>query len=131
MGAAIAPHAVGAALALSSAAAFSPTTIRVTLQLPGKHSLGQNWLAFKKIVETESNGELKIQLFPSAQLHKDKQAPGAAGSGAVEAGSAFLGRFSGFQKLSAYLRHLGFCDLDHICHPPGCHMCCRDLFEPG
>jgi len=70
-------------------------TIRVTLQLPITHSLGQNWLEFKKIVEEKSKGELKVQVFPSAQLYKDKQVPGAVGSGAIEAGSAFLGRFTG------------------------------------
>ena len=43
-------------------------TIRVTLQLPESHSLGQNWLAFKKIFEKESGGELQLQLFPFAQL---------------------------------------------------------------
>ena len=88
-------------LAIAAIAAFSTlpvsaeTTIRVTLQLPEKHSLGQNWLAFKKIVEEKSGGELKIELFPSAQLYKDKQVPEAVGSGAIEAGSAFLGRFAG------------------------------------
>jgi len=84
-----------AALVLASGAAMAETTIRVTLQLPETHSLGQNWLAFKKIIEKESGGELKVQLFPSAQLFKDKQVPEAVGSGAVEAGSAFLGRFAG------------------------------------
>ncbi|MEH6476065.1 MAG: TRAP transporter substrate-binding protein DctP [Sneathiella sp.] len=88
--------ALGAAcLAMSTAAAFAETTIRVTLQLPETHSLGQNWNAFKDIIEKESNGELKVQLFPSAQLYKDKQVPEAVGSGAIEAGSAFLGRFAG------------------------------------
>ena len=86
----------GAVTGLATPApATAETTIRVTLQLPIKHSLGQNWLAFKKIVETESGGELKIQMFPSAQLYKDKQVPKAVGSGAVQAGSAFLGRFAG------------------------------------
>jgi len=75
--------------------AQAATTIRVTLQLPETHSLGQNWVAFKNIIEKESNGELELQLFPSAQLYKDKQVPEAVGSGAVEAGSAFLGRFAG------------------------------------
>jgi len=81
--------------AFNSIAVNAQTTIRVTLQLPQKHSLGQNWLAFKKIVEEKSGGDLKIQLFPSAQLYKDKQVPEAVGSGAIEAGSAFLGRFAG------------------------------------
>ncbi len=71
------------------------TTIRVTLQLPETHSLGQNWKDFANIIEEKSDGELKVQLFPSAQLFKDKEVPGAVGSGAVEAGSAFLGRFAG------------------------------------
>jgi C4-dicarboxylate-binding protein DctP len=82
-------------LAATSATAFAETTIRVTLQLPETHSLGKNWLAFKDIIEKESKGDLKLQLFPSAQLFKDKQVPEAVGSGAVEAGSAFLGRFAG------------------------------------
>lgn len=81
--------------ALSISAAQAATTIRVTLQLPEAHSLGQNWLAFKDIIEKESAGELELQLFPSAQLYKDKQVPEAVGSGAIEAGSAFLGRFAG------------------------------------
>lgn len=84
-----------ACLAMTSIAASAETTIRVTLQLPETHSLGQNWLAFKDIIEKESDGELKLQLFSSAQLYKDKQVPEAVGSGAVEAGSAFLGRFAG------------------------------------
>ncbi len=78
-----------------SLASFATTTIRVTLQLPITHSLGQNWLEFKKIVEKKSGGDLKVIIFPSAQLYKDKQVPGAVGSGAIEAGSAFLGRFTG------------------------------------
>ena len=86
---------VAAALAMAGAASSAQTTIRVTLQLPEKHSLGQNWLAFKDIVEKESGGELEVQLFPSAQLYKDKQVPEAVGSGAIEAGSAFLGRYAG------------------------------------
>ena len=78
-----------------SASLFADTTIRVTLQLPETHSLGQNWQDFASIIEEKSGGELKVQLFPSAQLFKDKEVPGAVGSGAVEAGSAFLGRFAG------------------------------------
>ena len=82
-------------VATLSSTVMATTVIRVTLQLPETHSLGQNWNAFADIVEQQSGGELKIQLFPSAQLFKDKEVPGAVGSGAVEAGSAFLGRFAG------------------------------------
>ena len=73
----------------------SAETIRVTLQLPETHSLGVNWNDFASIIEEKSGGELKLQLFPSAQLFTDKEVPGAVGSGAVEAGSAFIGRFAG------------------------------------
>ncbi len=85
----------GALIIGASIAAQAETTIKVTLQLPATHSLGKNWIAFKEIIEKESDGDLKLQLFPSAQLYKDKQVPEAVGSGAVEAGSAFLGRFAG------------------------------------
>jgi len=89
-------YALAGTMLLGSAiVAQAQTTIRVTLQLPITHSLGQNWLAFKKIIEKESGGDLKLELFPSAQLYKDKQVPEAVGSGAIEAGSAFLGRFAG------------------------------------
>lgn len=80
---------------LSGAAAQAETVIRVSLQLPKTHALGQNWLAFKSIIEEKSGGELQMQLFDSAQLFKDKEVPEAVGSGAIEAGSAFLGRFTG------------------------------------
>lgn len=83
------------ALVLVGVPAQAETIIRVTLQLPESHSLGQNWNRFKDIIERESNGELTLQLFPSAQLYKDNQVPEAVGSGAIEAGSAFLGRFAG------------------------------------
>lgn len=88
---------LGMALATSTllSTSVSAETIRVTLQLPETHSLGQNWKAFARIVEEKSGGDLTVQLFPSAQLFKDKEVPEAVGSGAVEAGSAFLGRFAG------------------------------------
>ncbi len=87
--------AAAVALGLSATTGFAETTLRVSLQLPETHSLGQNWLEFGRLIEEKSGGSLKIQLFPSAQLFKDKEVPGAVGSGAVDAGSAFLGRFAG------------------------------------
>lgn len=86
---------VAGAGVMLAASANAETTIRVTLQLPDKHALANNWREFGKIIEEKSGGELKMQLFPSAQLFKDKEVPGAVGSGAVEAGSAYIGRFAG------------------------------------
>lgn len=90
----IAAAATAALVSVAPVASFAET-IRVTLQLPETHSLGKNWQDFASIVEEKSGGDLKVQLFPSAQLFKDKEVPGAVGSGAVEAGSAFIGRFAG------------------------------------
>lgn len=90
----IAAAATAALVSVAPVASFAET-IRVTLQLPETHSLGKNWQDFASIVEDKSGGDLKVQLFPSAQLFKDKEVPGAVGSGAVEAGSAFIGRFAG------------------------------------
>ncbi|MTI15818.1 C4-dicarboxylate ABC transporter [Rhodobacteraceae bacterium RKSG542] len=84
-----------AALSISAMGTVAAETIRVTLQLPEAHSLGQNWLAFKEIIEEKSGGELQLLLFPSAQLYKDKEVPEAVGSGAIEAGSSSLSRFAG------------------------------------
>ena len=75
--------AVAAVAFVAASVAAQAQTIRVTLQLPETHSLGQNWNDFKEIIERESGGELKMQLFPSAQLFKDKEVPTAVGSGAT------------------------------------------------
>ena len=83
------------ALAGASLSVAAETTLRVTLQLPLKHHLGQNMLDFKKEVEAKSEGDLKIEIFPSAQLYKDKEVPQAVSSGAVEMGIASLARFAG------------------------------------
>lgn len=71
------------------------TTISVTSQLPETHPVSQNWINFGKLISEKSNGDLSIQLFPSAQLFKDKEVPEAVGSGAINAGSTFIGRFAG------------------------------------
>ncbi len=70
-------------------------TLRVTLQLSLRNIIGQNLLEFKKIVEAESKGDLKIQIYPSAQLFKDKDVPAAVASGVVEMGVAAVPRFAG------------------------------------
>ncbi len=84
-----------AAVAGSAIASQAATTLRVTLQLPIKHHLGQNMLDFKKEVEAKTNGEIKIEIYPSAQLYKDKEVPQAVSSGAIEMGIASLTRFAG------------------------------------
>jgi C4-dicarboxylate-binding protein DctP len=86
----------GAAIVLAAGqAGAAETTLRITLQLPLKSHLGQNLLLFKEEVEKNSNGEIEVQIYDSAQLYKDKQVPQAVGSGAIEMGVASLTRFVG------------------------------------
>ncbi|MCP4009440.1 MAG: C4-dicarboxylate ABC transporter substrate-binding protein [Proteobacteria bacterium] len=75
--------------------ALAETTLRISLQLPIKHHLGQNLLNFKNEVEQESGGDLKIEIYPSAQLYVDKEVPQAVSSGAIEMGVAPTTRFAG------------------------------------
>lgn len=86
----------GATLALGLVAgAQSAQTLRVTLQLPTKHILGENVLAFQKLVEEGSKGELKLEIYDSAQLYKGTEVPQAVSSGAIDMGIVELGVFAG------------------------------------
>lgn len=87
--------ALATAVALISQPAAAEQVLRLTLQLPITNILGQNAQAFKKIVERESGGEIKIEIYPSAQLYKDKEVPQAVASGAIEMGIASITRFAG------------------------------------
>ena len=89
--------AVVAAVLLAGFAqsAQAEKVLRVTLQLPLKHHLGQNLINFKEEVERETKGAIKIEIYPSAQLYKDKEVPQAVASGAVEMGVASITRFAG------------------------------------
>lgn len=86
--------AVGLAFATTAALA-DKTTLRISLQLPLKSHLGQNLLLFKEEVEKNSNGEIAVEIYDSAQLYKDKEVPQAVGSGAIEMGVASLTRYVG------------------------------------
>ena len=76
-------------------ASAAETTLRITLQLPLKSHLGQNLVLFKNEVEKNSNGEIEVQIYDSAQLYKDKEVPQAVGSGQIEMGDASLTRYVG------------------------------------
>ncbi|MEO0360111.1 MAG: TRAP transporter substrate-binding protein DctP [Pseudomonadota bacterium] len=93
------PVAVLAGLAFAAAFAApvfaADVTARISLQLPLKSHLGQNLLIFKEEVEKNSNGEIAVEIYDSAQLYKDKEVPAAVGSGAIEMGVASLTRYVG------------------------------------
>ncbi len=83
------------AVVLAAPAAQAEKVLRVTLQLPLKHHLGENLLDFKTEVERETQGAIKIEIYPSAQLYKDSEVPKAVSSGAIEMGVASITRFAG------------------------------------
>lgn len=93
------PIAAFAGLALTAALAapaFSAdVTARISLQLPLTSHLGQNLMLFKQEVEANSNGEIAVEIYDSAQLYKDKEVPAAVGAGAIEMGVASLTRYVG------------------------------------
>lgn len=91
-------YAIGlaAGLAMTASAAFADTTtLRITLQLPLKSHLGENVSLFKQKVEEISGGDIKVEIYDSAQLYKDNEVPQAVGSGAIEMGVASLTRYVG------------------------------------
>jgi C4-dicarboxylate-binding protein DctP len=79
---------------IGASSAEAAKTLRITLQLPLKNILGQNLLAFKEKVEADSKGDLKVEIYDSAQLYKDKEVPQAVASGAIEMGVAAHSRFT-------------------------------------
>jgi C4-dicarboxylate-binding protein DctP len=83
------------AVLFSAPTSAADTILRISLQLPLKSHLGQNLVLFKEKVEKDSNGEIEVQIYDSAQLYKDKEVPQAVGSGALEMGVASLTRFVG------------------------------------
>jgi len=92
----IACLAVAAAATMAAAPLqAAETTLRISLQLPLKSHLGQNLMLFKEEVEKNSNGEIAVEIYDSAQLYKDKEVPQAVGAGAIEMGVASLTRFVG------------------------------------
>jgi len=90
--------AAAALAALAAATAIdvrAETTLRITLQLPITSPLGQNLVAFKQRVEAASEGDLRVEIYPSAQLFTDKEVPAAVASGQIEMGVSSLARFAG------------------------------------
>ncbi|MGO1118433.1 TRAP transporter substrate-binding protein [Rhodovibrionaceae bacterium A322] len=86
---------IGALTLAALPASAADTTLRISLQLPLKSHLGQNLLLFKEEVEKNSNGDIAVEIYDSAQLYKDKEVPQAVGSGQIEMGVASLTRYVG------------------------------------
>ena len=74
-------------------AAAAPVKLRVTIQLPADSALHESIAAFKDTVETETQGAIAVEIFPSAKLYKPHEVADAVGSGAIEMGAALLSQY--------------------------------------
>jgi len=81
--------------------ALAERTLRMTTQLPPNHELSQNINYFKELVEKESNGALKIEVYDSAQLYKGSEVPQAVSSGAIDMGLVLVDEFAGTIPVTA------------------------------
>jgi len=78
----------------SEASIAAPITIRFSSSMPVHNFMTKQCIEWGKLVEQTSGGELKVQIFDSAQLYKDPELAKAIQTGAVDAGimgSPFLG----------------------------------------
>src|SRR5258706_5656740 len=69
------------------------TKMRVTLQMPQGSLLYDSLEHFKDRVEKNSNGEVRIVLYPSSQLYKASEVRSAVGSGTIEMGASLLSEY--------------------------------------
>ncbi len=72
-----------------SLAQAGPVTIRFSNGAPENHFLTQQYIEWGKLVEKNSGGEIKVQVYHSAQLFRDNEVIKAVQTGALEAGCAY------------------------------------------
>ncbi len=74
--------------------AQAATTMRFSASMPEQNFMTKQVMEWAKLVEQNSGGDLKVQVFHSAQLYKDPELPMAIQTGGVDGGllgSPFLG----------------------------------------
>ncbi|TCP61855.1 C4-dicarboxylate-binding protein DctP [Rhodovulum bhavnagarense] len=81
--------------AATTGTAHAERTLRLTLQVPVNHPVGQNIVFFKDQVEEASGGEIKIEVYDSAQLYKGSEVPQAVASGAIDMGLVLIDEYAG------------------------------------
>ncbi len=70
-------------------------TLKVSLQVNTKHPVGANVVLFKHELEKISNGEMKVEIYDSAQLYKGSEIPQAVSSGAIDMGLVLIDEYAG------------------------------------
>jgi len=79
-----------------------PTTLRLVCGLPVTHPVTKAMRFFKQRVEAETNGEVKISLYPGGELYSHKDAPRVIPSGAVEMAICYPGHLGGLNPLAYF-----------------------------
>lgn len=79
----------------ASLSAQAARTLKVSIQLNTKHPIGANVVYFKDEVEKLSNGEIKVEIYDSAQLYKGSEVPQAVSAGAVDMGLVLIDEYAG------------------------------------
>jgi len=80
--------------AVFTEAGAEPVTMRFSASMPAHNFMTKQCIEWAQMVEKNSGGTLKVQIFDSAQLYKDPELAKAIATGAVESGimgSPFLG----------------------------------------
>jgi TRAP-type C4-dicarboxylate transport system substrate-binding protein len=67
----------------------APATIRFSSGAPENHFLTKQYIEWAKLVEKISKGDIKVQVYHSAQLYRDNEIIKAVQTGGVESGCAF------------------------------------------
>lgn len=83
------------ALVATSGTALAERTLRCTVQVPVNHPIGANVITFKEELEKISGGEMKVEVYDSAQLFKGSEVPKAVASGAIDMGVVLADEYSG------------------------------------
>ena len=64
-------------------------TIRFSSGAPENHFLTKQYIEWAKLIEKNSNGDIKVQVYHSAQLFRDNEVIKAIQTGGLESGCAF------------------------------------------
>jgi len=83
------------ALVATAGTAMAERTLRATVQVATNHPIGANVVTFKDALEEISGGEMKVEIYDSAQLYKGSQVPKAVASGAIDMGVVLADEYSG------------------------------------
>lgn len=87
--------AVASVFLSASLSAQAARTLKVSIQLNTKHPIGANVVYFKDEVEKLSDGDIKVEIYDSAQLYKGSEVPQAVSAGAVDMGLVLIDEYAG------------------------------------